>query len=417
MVMSRKNGVENARETKLKNGKSFEQWCIENGRQDILQRWDYDLNELTPADITYGTKIRFYFKCPIGVHKSELKYINCFTSGQEGSMYCKQCHSFGQYLINKYGSDAIEKYWSKVNTVNPFEIGYGSKTKVWLICQNCKTEKLISPGKFTFYGMSCTKCSDGISYPEKFISSLLDQLNVKYLSQLSKTTFLWCGKYKYDKYLTDKNLIIEIHGRQHYETSTRGRSLNVEKENDKNKKQLAYINGFNDSNYIIIDAKYSELEYIKNSIMNSDLPQLLKFKEDSIDWNKCELDGLNSYVKIVCELWNAGINNLDTIVSIVKLGKSTVRRYLNQGSKIGLCSYNGKYESKKKLINSQKKVYCIELNQMFFSVTEAAKLLKSHRSSISSCCKGKTKTAGGYHWMYYEDYLKGLENDSSFFVA
>lgn len=409
-------GVENARKTRLKNSKTFEQWCVENNRQDILERWDYELNELTPADITYGTKIKYYFKCPVSKHKSELKRINTFTSGYEGSMYCNQCSSLGQFLIDKYGDDAINMYWSDKNTINPYEIGYASRTRVWLICQNCNTEKLISCDKFSYYGLLCNECSDGISYPEKFISSLLNQLNVEHSSQLSNKTFSWCGKYRYDKYLRDINIIVEIHGIQHYENSTRGNGLKFEQENDKTKKQLAYNNGFNDKTYIIIDARYSELEYIKNSVMNSDLPQLLNFKEDDINWYKCEEDSLNSYVKIACDLWNE-FHNIDAIVNIIKLSKPTIRRYLKKGSKIGLCDYDGEIEAKKKLIRSKIKVYCVELEKMFLSVTEAAKLLNLHRGSISYCCKGKQKTTGGYHWLYYDDYLKELENDNSFFVA
>jgi len=87
----------NITKTKLKNGKSFEQWCIKNNRQDILDRWDYDLNNCKPSEINYGTKKCYYFKCSRGIHKSELKNINRFTNGQEGTMNCKACNSFAQW--------------------------------------------------------------------------------------------------------------------------------------------------------------------------------------------------------------------------------------------------------------------------------------------------------------------------------
>lgn len=44
--------------------------------------------------------------------------------------------SFGQYLLNNYGEDAINKYWSEKNTEDPFKMGYTSEIKVWLKCQN-----------------------------------------------------------------------------------------------------------------------------------------------------------------------------------------------------------------------------------------------------------------------------------------
>lgn len=50
-------------------------------------------------------------------------------------------------------------------------------------------------------------------------------------------------------------------------------------------------------------------------------------------------------------------------------------------------------------------VYCIELNQTFKSVREAARILNISKGSISEVCRGsKTrKTAGGYHWRYLDD--------------
>lgn len=49
----------------------------------------------------------------------------------------------------------------------------------------------------------------------------------------------------------------------------------------------------------------------------------------------------------------------------------------------------------------KRQVYCIELDRVFDSATDAAQELTIPRSSISSCCAGRYKTAGGYHWQYY----------------
>lgn len=60
-------------------------------------------------------------------------------------------------------------------------------------------------------------------------------------------------------------------------------------------------------------------------------------------------------------------------------------------------------EEKKRLsiINTSKKeVLCVELNRLFNSTMEAERELKIHHNHISACCKGKERTAGGYHWKY-----------------
>ena len=45
-------------------------------------------------------------------------------------------------------------------------------------------------------------------------------------------------------------------------------------------------------------------------------------------------------------------------------------------------------------------VYCIELNKTYQSMTTASEEMSICLSSISNCCSGKQKTAGGYHWEY-----------------
>ena len=49
-----------------------------------------------------------------------------------------------------------------------------------------------------------------------------------------------------------------------------------------------------------------------------------------------------------------------------------------------------------------KKIICVETGTIYNGITEASRVLNICRTSISSCCRGKTKTAGGYHWRYYE---------------
>lgn len=72
-------------------------------------------------------------------------------------------------------------------------------------------------------------------------------------------------------------------------------------------------------------------------------------------------------------------------------------------------------ETKKKISNKTKiSVICIENKKVFNSLNEASQWcgLKKGAGSICSCCKGKQKTAGGYRWQYYEEYLTNKEIDN-----
>ena len=60
------------------------------------------------------------------------------------------------------------------------------------------------------------------------------------------------------------------------------------------------------------------------------------------------------------------------------------------------------------------KVYCVELDMYFDTVTEASKFVGCCSQNISCVLtgtNGKSKTAKGYHWVYAEDVEKiGIEN-------
>jgi len=115
---------------------SFKKWCINNNRQDLLDRWDYKLNKLNPNEVGHSSNKFYYFKCQNNIHESELKSINGITNNKN-STYCKLCNSFAQYLLNTYGENALRLYWDyDKNTINPWDISYGSNKEVWIKCQD-----------------------------------------------------------------------------------------------------------------------------------------------------------------------------------------------------------------------------------------------------------------------------------------
>ena len=64
-------------------------------------------------------------------------------------------------------------------------------------------------------------------------------------------------------------------------------------------------------------------------------------------------------------------------------------------------------ECKKKISEKNKgkngrKVLCVELNQIFNTITEASEKFNIEVTNISSVCRGKQKTSGGFHWKYVD---------------
>ena len=400
---------------------SFEQWCYDNlpkkEADEILLRWDYELNInkngklLDPQNISYTShglnKKGYWFKCLEHLeHKSELKGISSFTMGQKGSINCHQCNSIA------LTHPELVKFLANKEDASVYSIGERKKLNVK--CLDCGYEKEIYFYALVNQGFGCPRCGDGISYPEKFMLNLLEQINnTDFQTQLNKTTFKWCGKYKYDFYVDRINCIIETHGIQHYrDIFWSGESLKKTQENDFNKEKLAVNNSI--VNYIVLDCRKSEIEWIKNSIMTSNLPKLLNFQECDIDWFKCHEHSCSSLVKTVCDLWSGGINNTLRLAKILKIHNTTVIRYLKQGAELSWCNYDPKNEMRRKEY-LYKKIMCLTTNESFNSILEASRIYNINKSGISQCCnKNKINKSAGKHpitgekmvWMYLDEYEK-----------
>ena len=407
---------------------SFYEWCYTNLLEEIanliMSRWDYeknidkDGNVISPNDVTYSSaglnKNGYWFKClDHPEHMSEQKNINSFTScrvGYNGSLDCKQCNVIG--LTHPH----LIKYF--VNKEDAYKYSMGSSASVLMVCPDCKNPKLVSIKTLKARGFSCSKCGDGIPYSEKFMFNFLLQLEyICFKPQLTRKTFSWCKTRKYDFYINDIDCIVETHGKQHYE-EVNGKDdkwnsnwgvLNKTQEIDKHKELLAKENGI--KHYIILDCRKSTMEWIRNSIMNSELPELLNFKEEDIDWLKCEEYAISSIVKLICDTWNNGIENSLEIAEKTKYARCTVIKYLKQGSKIGLCNYDSKKESEKHLSliyeKNRKKVLCITTGEVFNSIVEASNKYNINASNISACCRNIQIFAGKHpetrepmKWMY-----------------
>ena len=308
--------------------------------------------------------------------------------------------SFGQYLINNYGEDAIGKYWSNKNIINPYEISYGSKIKVWIKCQNCNSEKLIPPNRFTRQGLGCQKCSDGISYPNKMEYNILLQLGLNFTTEYCPN---WIKPKRYDFYfkMVDKEYIIEMDGEFHTKDNTQSKQTKEEaKTIDDYKDKLAKEHNIE---VIRIDCQKSEVEYIKDKILHSKMMEL--FDLSNINWQECEKFAYKSLVKDACNLWNNNLKNTQLIGNELKLTRATITTYLKRGSRLGWCDYNPEIEFRNNSINHSKKVYCIELDEIFNSTREASRKLNIDNGCISKACHGKAKTAGKYHWRYYSEEI------------
>lgn len=225
-------------------------------------------------------------------------------------------------------------------------------------------------------GLSCA-CGDSWSYPNKFIYAFLEQTGLYFENEKS---FDWSQKRRYDAYVKydDKQIIIEMHGGQHYgkpiSTNENARTPEEEKSNDKFKLELACANGI--EYYFEIDSRKSNLDYIKNSIIESGLLSAIEISESDIDWVACDSFATSNVVKEICrEFEEDGLSAYD-LSEKYKKNVKMIQRYLRHGAKLGWCNYDGAVESAKNLGDKRKKqVYCKTVDMYFKNATAAAEYL------------------------------------------
>lgn len=290
---------------------------------------------------------------------------------------------------------------------------HSSGRKITVKCPDCgKEKKIMISNIYKHKSISCS-CGDGKSYPEKFMISVLDQLGVDY--EIEKV-FEWDKDKRYDFYIKGFNMIIETHGEQHYKDSFKsvgGRNSKEEQQNDKYKRNAALKNEI--EYYIELDCSKSNLDYIKNSVLNSELNNLLNLSD--VDWGMCAEFANKNIVKEVCNYWNNRKENESTtdLAKYFKLSVGGIRLYLIKGTKLGWCNYDSKEEIEKNAIKTGrangKKVEVFKDNKslgIFESCHELERKseelfrVKLGNSAISEVCRGKKKQYKGYIFKYVE---------------
>lgn len=295
------------------------------------------------------------------------------------------------------------------------EVFCNSTKKVDIKCKDCGYVNQVSI-KSLISGVKCNRCQGGDSYPNKLMKAVLEDIGVEYIREYSPK---WVSPKRYDFYIPEKDLILEMNGLQHeVNTSFNGRKSCAEevKKNDLYKKQKAEENNID---VIEIKAYISTLEYIKTNIKIS----LSKhFDLSSVNWELCELKARKSIIKEICDYKKDNPNSsTGDIAKIYKISQDTCSRYLKIGKEVGWCHYDVEEEKKrntekavKRMKSSAEKVVVMEKDSdnilgVFDSALDLENkslelfgvLLKQQNTRY--CCKTKAKRCKGFKVRYYKD--------------
>lgn len=377
---------------------------------------DSIVNGVTIIKYIRGNKnVKVYvYLCPICGYIGERSEAN-FKAGQG----CAVCNG-NKTVIKGINDIATTDPWMMewlVNKEDSYVYKSQSHKEIYFKCPSCGCKKKRRIDHFYKERLGC--CSDGLSYPNKFIFNILQQLSIKFKTEYNSK---WTNSKRYDLHflLNNVNYIIEANGEQHYEksfyTTKKGRTLEEEQNNDKLKKELALKNGIKEENYIVIDCRKSELEFIKQNILNSNLAKI--FDLSKIDWLKCHEFACSNRVKEACNLWNKYNFEFATdLGKYMNISGVTALKYLEMGNKLNWCNYDSEKASKNKykraikanILANSKPVICLETKQIYVSAGDCSKQsLKDfgvimNNGGISRVCREERKHHKGYTFKYIED--------------
>jgi hypothetical protein len=132
---------------------------------------------------------------------------------------------------------------------------------------------------------------------------------------------------------------------------------------------------------------------------------------------QCEELALNNRVKEASDLWNSGIHNITQISILMGMEKSTIKKYINKGLKIGWNNYDGKLEHIKSANRNRikYKVKCLETGDVFESYHELDRKSElifgvklDFRSIARACDDGNWYK--GFHFIKINEVNKKNEN-------
>lgn len=262
-----------------------------------------------------------------------------------GTYYCPCCSGYQIYIgYNDFNTRRPElvKY-----LLNPEEgtkySEYSNHILEWK-CPDCGNILKKKISEVSTRGICCPRCSDGISYPNKFIYNSLLQIkdSLNYIEREFRPD--WC-KYTYngkecfgvyDIYFEKdgKNYIIEMdgglgHGNRTYTKSDRSKEelLDIDKIKD-------ILAREHDIEVIRIKCDYGSNDrysFILNKVLNSKLSSILNLS--LIDFDKSNILSQQSLLLKAVELWNDGYS-IGKISSEIGVFSDTVTHYLKSAQKI-----------------------------------------------------------------------------------
>jgi len=228
--------------------------CLLGNKVDLLNKKFGKLTVIKEAGRNKFGKVNWMCECECG----NRKIINSNALLTNNTKSCGKCN-----LLIKTGSKIIDEWDSDKNKeTDIFNVTVGENKKYWWICKKCGNSWSATVHNRFTNRSGCPKCKS--SKAESDFEEILKLNNVKYEKEKKYPDCKNIDCLRFDFYLSDYNLLIELQGEQHYK---KGRYKNAiekferTKINDNIKKEYCKQN-----NIKLIEISYKNFkkeEYLK----------------------------------------------------------------------------------------------------------------------------------------------------------
>lgn len=287
---------------------------------ELLKLWDYDKNtNIKPEEVTKGSKRVVCWICDKG-HGFKKSVVDMVQS--KNCIYCSNSKVLKGF--NDMWTTNPELAKLLANPEDGYKYMRSASAKVDWKCDKCNyilRNKTIN--NVSRQGVCCSNCKDSMSIGERVVYQLLNLNGVIFRYDMS-TEF--SNNLRYDFIIDNKNIIIEVHGLQHYKDTgfhkLNGKTYDKELENDRLKKNLAINNGI--EYYFEINTSSSDFEIIKNNIIQSGLLDLLKLDIKTFK----SINIKNTLVHECWDLWQNHNLSITSIANALGIGRNRVAKYI-----------------------------------------------------------------------------------------
>jgi very-short-patch-repair endonuclease len=219
------------------------QFCLQKSCYDYKDIWsDKNITRdniyIRPETVAINSNKKYIFVCNVCNHDYE-QSLNNKTNGR-GCPYCskpsrKMCRTLECKFCLKRSCYDYKGIWSKKNILSPEEVAISSDKKYLFDCHDCNHTYEQTPANKTSNKRGCPHC---VNKTELKVANYLKEMNINFIQQYKIGT-----SKRYDFYLQNNELIIEVDGPQHFTQVSTWKSCGENLQNDIQKMKTALSKG------------------------------------------------------------------------------------------------------------------------------------------------------------------------------